>query len=74
MTDTNFIETLIETYLNGNLSTVRDAIAKCPWLQTEIYIALPSDAKDLFMERCRAWHNAAYEYHNLNPKTIKTGN
>lgn len=60
--NTNELEALIESYLNGNLTVTRAAINKEPHLQTEIYIALPGDAKDLFMTRCRAWHNEVFTY------------
>ena len=63
--DTNELQELIDTYINGNLSVIREAINKRPWLQTDIYIALPSDYKDLFINRCRAWHSEAFQYSNI---------
>ena len=52
----------IESYLNGNLSKTKQAIFDKPWLQSDIYAALPDDKKDLFMQRCRVWHENRFIY------------
>ena len=52
----------IESYLNGNLSETKQAIREKPWLQSDIYAGLPDNAKDLFMQRCRVWHESYYTY------------
>ena len=50
------IEALIETYINGNISIVRDIVLKKPYLQLEIYTGLPEDLKPRFKELCRKWN------------------
>lgn len=53
---------IIESYLNGNLSDTKQAIFKKPWLQSDIYAQLPDSEKDLFMQRCRVWHENNFNH------------
>jgi hypothetical protein len=59
------MKNIIESYLNGNLSETKQAIFDKPWLQSDIYAALPDSERDLFMQRCRAWHENRYSYKSL---------
>ena len=59
------IQEITESYLNGNLNDTKQAIFEKPWLQSDIYNELPESERNLFMERCRAWHKNNFIYKRI---------
>lgn len=63
------IEEITESYLNGKLTITKNKIFEKPWLQSDIYEQLPEGERELFMRRCRAWHQDRFSYNHLNRGT-----
>lgn len=66
----NELQEKLESYINGNLSVMREYLKQKPYMQLEVYELLSDKEKPIFLERVRAWHNSEFEYSNLSNKAV----